>query len=276
MKLRKFGFAISLCLLVSTSLLAQRRRSSEDFLRSQFWIGPTFSITQSTFRTDSLRSSVTFVDDQIDPLRTEFDVDETIYGGSFGLTLGYSYRIFTLFFDPAIGIRNYRYRQQYNWTGDEELLVDLTYKQQLQQVELPVRLQIDLLPTRFTPYLFGQLQWNRPFATSLEVDEERGTLSPTNPRFQRIDDNRDEFDTWSSEWHAGAGLSYHVGNVLLFAQVSIGRSFNPITQPQQNAVEYANLSAGYANNALETETYQLSFGTRLPFRYLTNFYRSKS
>jgi hypothetical protein len=281
MSVLKFGFAISLLFFVVSSANAQRitagssvRAVNNDFVKKQFWIGPKFSLSRSEADAGTQSSSISPVDYEQERLNTEYNTSQP-WGGSFGLSVGYTYYFVSLFFEPVVGLRRYSFTNDLSWEGVDNLNYTYNYIQRIDQFELPLSLHIDLLRTGFRPYAIAGAQLNKPFLGFLETEEYFEKANAVATTEQIAIDNTEEFPDWYGSWQVGLGAKWHVGNVLFFVQGTYGKSFGEINRNAQTSLENQFLTLGYSNDPVTTTNYQLDMGLHFPFRYLTNLYKSK-
>jgi opacity protein-like surface antigen len=287
--LKYFIFSVViLSLLAGTDAIAQgnRRRTptsrrNAEFLEKQWWIGVRGGWSYSKAKPGDRYSVFSSTEGEPGSLDKKYNGFKGA-GAIAGLELTFTYKTFSLSFQPNYRRQRFSYSNSYEWKDTASVgLFNLQYKQdhQLDYLELPLLFKYDILKNEIKPYVQAGCYYGILSIANKKVEISGTDQASGGTVFKQPDilvGAKDLFIKSSIGFLAGAGVSYDVGNVKVLLDVNYRFGTNTITNRKNRYTNNALSGAGDALDDVKLRNISINLGCLLPMRYVdTNHFRSR-
>jgi hypothetical protein len=266
----------------SSAYLKQKQKERKNpgapmpFADSQMWLGLKGGV--NTAKVVPSKRYAVFESTQSAEANKDFNKEYDSFGQlnfQFGLVATYSFnRFLSLSLQPTYSNLYFVYRNQYKWAGQANNYVELkqNHRFQLTYLEVPLLVKIDLLHSRFRPYIQGGAFYGRmikaeKFITTTSLDNASGAVNPLENTTPNIG-ARDLFIRSNWGWLGGAGFSYDIGNVRVSLEGIYKMGQNNITNEKNRYTVDQLTSVGDVMDSMKLRNIECYVTVLFPMKFL--------
>ncbi len=291
MKIIKSAFSImAILVMISCPLgaLAQKkaaafkqppgsRKSMNDFLSKQWWVGPLGGINITTAVVDQQFHAYEPINYDVSTLDANYSRSKSP-SGSAGIMLMYSSYPFTVSFQPNYRTIGFQYESRNNWrssTDSTQTLSQLiTNNQKLNQINLPILIKYEFGKGNLRPFVQagGELNINLRSWRNVEIHQQDIAAGSTQTVLSNsfTVNNDDQFKKTDFGLLAGAGVFYDYQFLRLSLDISYRLLGSQLTNENNRFSDVNSAGVGHLTDQLSYRNLQLNFGILFPLKYVNS------
>lgn len=270
---------------VMVSASAQNRKkkapSQDPFLNTQWWLGFRGGTNLTSTSRENLYSSFSPINYESSEIRKTYE-SYNLPGIQAALEFSFYIKGFYISFQPGYINMRFRYKNEYEWTDQENqtntLSLSYTHTQNLDYFEFPLIFKYEFTKTKARPFV----QLGGYYATLLNAQKKVETTGTDNASGGTNDFENEEFTVGVDDLFLkssagiliGGGVNYDPGNVRLIFDINYRYGLHNVTNAQNRFSDNTLTSIGDVFDDISLRNLAFSVGALFPLKFLSKNYQS--
>ncbi|MBK6267174.1 PorT family protein [Marivirga sp. S37H4] len=257
----------------------KKRNLSEDFLKTQWWLGIRGGINFTNAQPITRYSGFNPINYSEESLEKEYKNFENP-GFQMGLDITFYHAGFSIATFPSFYIHNIGYESNRQWEGETEFdryETNYAVDQSITFIDLPVAVKYDILQHKVRPFVMAGAFYSFKFASNKEVNIRETDYASGSPQsYDRATLNLNNPEEFMNNWGVlgGAGVSFDFWNIRTILDLQYRHSFRSVVNSSERFKESEFSAFGEVQDDYSLQNYSGSISFVFPLRYIDSQFKA--